>query len=232
MPVIAIPLLFPILRDEDDFEDLCVDLLRIYWQRPGLERFGRRGQRQYGIDILDLGGQSPLHAAQCKLREYGKELSPDTISAEVNDARKYRPALGKYAILTTAKVSTKAQTRVLEINRVHREEGAFEVELLAWDKLCELLQLNETVREKFFGTAAITPTSRVGQTLVIGGNESFVLVPGQIESPAGSRIDEARDALRRREFQVALLLLNRILENSSGPPLTDFDRISAAGRRA
>jgi hypothetical protein len=27
--------------------------------------------------------------------------------------------------------------------------GAFEVELLTWDKLCELLQLHETVRETF-----------------------------------------------------------------------------------
>jgi hypothetical protein len=156
MPVIAIPLLFPIPTDEDDFEDLCVDLLRICWNRPRLERFGRRGQRQFGIDILDLGGQSPLHAAQCKLREYGKTLPSATISEEVNEARKFQPALGKYGILTTAKVSTQAQTRILEINRAHREAGVFEVELLTWDKLCELLQLHETVRETFYGSIVIT----------------------------------------------------------------------------
>lgn len=90
MPAIGIPLLFPILRDEDDFEDLCRDLLRTYWKRPSLERFGRKGQRQYGIDILDLGGVFPLHAAQCKLREYGGVLSAATISAEVGEARKFQ----------------------------------------------------------------------------------------------------------------------------------------------
>jgi hypothetical protein len=124
-----------------------------------LERFGRRGQRQFGIDILDLGGQSPIHAAQCKLREYGKTLSPTTISEEVNEARKFQPALGKYGIVTTAKVSTQAQTRILEISQAHREAGAFEVELLTWDKLCELLQLNETVRATFYGSIVIAPES-------------------------------------------------------------------------
>src|SRR5689334_21670861 len=119
MPAIGIPLLFPVLQDEDDFEDLCRDLLRSHWKRPGLERFGRKGQRQYGIDILDLGGVSPLHAAQCKLREYGAVLSPAAISAEVEEARKFRPALGKFGILTTVKISTQSQTRILEINQAH-----------------------------------------------------------------------------------------------------------------
>jgi tetratricopeptide (TPR) repeat protein len=229
MFAIGIPLLFPILRDEDDFEDLCRDLLRTYWKRPGLERFGRKGQRQYGIDILDLGGVSPLHAAQCKLREYGTVLSPATISEEVGEARKFQPALGRYGILTTAKISTQAQTRILEINQAHIEEGSFEVELLAWDKLCELLQLNDEVREKFYGSIVITPTSRVGQTLIPNANELRPRASENSGSPISSQIDEARDALRRHDFQIALLLLNRILENSTAASLTDFEhfRISS-----
>lgn len=86
MQKIAIPILFPMPTGADDFEDLCVDILKLYWNRPGLERYGTRGQRQNGVDILDLGGLNPLHAAQCKLREYGKTLSPTTIEEEVNDA--------------------------------------------------------------------------------------------------------------------------------------------------
>ncbi len=229
MPVIPIPLLFPIPTDEDDFEDLCLELLRIYWNRPGLARFGSRGQRQFGIDILDLGGQPPLHAAQCKLREYGKTLSPATISEEVNDARKFQPALGKYGILTTAKVSTQAQTRILEINQAHREAGVFEVELLMWDKLCELLQLNETVRATFYGSIVITPTSRVGQGLIPTASEPSLIVTEASGSPISSEIDDARDAIRRHDFQIALLLLNRILEGASAKSLTDFEhfRISS-----
>jgi len=27
--------------------------------------FGKRGERQYGIDLLDLSGETPVFAAQC-----------------------------------------------------------------------------------------------------------------------------------------------------------------------
>jgi hypothetical protein len=134
MQNIPISVLFPIPTDEDDFEDLCVDILRIYWNRPGLERYGSRGQRQNGVDILDLGGVNPLHAAQCKLRELGKKLSPTTIEEEVTDALGFEFPIGKYGILTTAKVTTQAQKKVLEINQRHREAGLFEVELFPWGR--------------------------------------------------------------------------------------------------
>ena len=119
MPVIPIPLLFPIPTDEDDFEDLCVDLLREFTGIGlGWSVLGGEGQRQFGIDILDLGGQSPLHAAQCKLREYGKTLSPTTISEEVNEARKFQPALWEIWDCDDGKgLHPKAQTRILEINQ-------------------------------------------------------------------------------------------------------------------
>src|SRR5258708_36429546 len=119
MPSIPVPLQFPILADADDFEDLCVDLLRLYWERPRMDRFGVRGERQFGIDILDMGGMTPLHAGQCKLRELGKKLSPREISDEVDKARTFSLKLGKYGILTTAKVSTQAHTRITEINQRH-----------------------------------------------------------------------------------------------------------------
>jgi tetratricopeptide (TPR) repeat protein len=224
MPRIPIPLLFPILTDADDFEDLCVDLLRLYWNRPRLERFGRRGERQFGIDILDIGGISPLHAAQCKLREYGKTLYPKTISEEVAEARKFTPSLGKYGILTTAKVSTPAQTRILEINQNHRELGLFEVELLTWDKLCGLLQTYDAVREVFYGSIAITATSRFGRTLPLPPQESSHEMVVGCESSVTADIDAARDAIRRHEFQIALLLLNRIQERDDHAAITNFQR--------
>src|ERR1035441_545240 len=162
MQQIPIPVLFPIPTDDDDFEDLCVDILRIYWGRPGLERYGAKGQRQNGVDILDLGGMDPLHAAQCKLREFGKKLLPTTIEEEVADALGFEFRIGKYGILTTAKVSTQAQQKVLEINQRHRQAGLFEVELLPWGKLCRLIQTYDEVRRTYFELTVVTADSRIG----------------------------------------------------------------------
>jgi hypothetical protein len=36
--------------NEDIFEELCLALLKQHWVKPRLERFGRRGERQNGVE--------------------------------------------------------------------------------------------------------------------------------------------------------------------------------------
>jgi hypothetical protein len=86
-----IPQRFAIPTNDDDFEKLCRDILRLHWSCPGLEIFGKRGERQFGIDLLDLSGKDPLYAAQCKLKEEHKNLPPADIEAEVNEAKLFTP---------------------------------------------------------------------------------------------------------------------------------------------
>jgi hypothetical protein len=224
MQNIPIPVLFPIPTDEDDFEDLCVDILRIYWNRPGLERYGSRGQRQNGVDIFDLGGVNPLHAAQCKLREFGKKLSPTTIEEEVTDALGFEFSIGKYGILTTAKVTTQAQKKVLEINRRHREAGLFEVELLTWGKLCRLIQTYDNVRKAYFELTVITVDSRIGSKSPIVEEQFREASVVNMALNLTSAIDEARDAITKWDFQVGLLLLNRIRQREDFGAASDHDK--------
>jgi hypothetical protein len=56
------------------FEKLCLALLKEYWSRRGLERFAKKGEEQFGVDIFDTLGESPLYGAQCKLKEQRKPL--------------------------------------------------------------------------------------------------------------------------------------------------------------
>ena len=88
-----------------------------------LDIFGKRGEGQHGIDLLDLSGQEPVYAAQCKLKEERKSSAPAEIQAEVDKARSFPSPLGKYAILTTGKVSTQSQQRIMKINQSHRAPG-------------------------------------------------------------------------------------------------------------
>jgi len=80
----AIRLNFQPPANEHEFEQLCLRLFRAHWSCPTLELYARRGERQYGIDIIDLGGSIPLRAAQCKCIEPWKTLSPAEIEEEVN----------------------------------------------------------------------------------------------------------------------------------------------------
>jgi hypothetical protein len=54
-----------------------------------------------GIDILEVGGELPLYAAQCKLKAVGKTLSPAEIRGKVEKAKSFRPTIDYYAILAT-----------------------------------------------------------------------------------------------------------------------------------
>jgi tetratricopeptide (TPR) repeat protein len=204
---------FSIPTNDDVFEEMCLQLLRLYWSRPGLEIFGKRGEHQYGIDILDVGGETPIYAAQCKLKEEHKTLPPADIQEEVDKAEQFRPPLGKYAILTTAKVSAQAQRKVREINQSHKATGLFEVELFTWERLCSLLQQYTAVQEQFYGEIALGRATRMEAQLVTikDGVQSLTT---KIEGDAvDSEINEARDYIGRREFQLATLLLNRVQRN-------------------
>jgi tetratricopeptide (TPR) repeat protein len=198
---------------------MCLRLLRLYWSRPGLELFGKRGERQFGIDILDVGGEIPIYAAQCKLKEEHKSLPPTEIQNEVDEAKKFTPPLGKYAILTTAKVSTQAQRKVREINQSHKAQGLFELEVLNWDRLCPLLQQYTEVQEHFYGDLPVVQAKRIETQLVAikGGLQSLT---SRTEGDAvDDELNEARDCIGKREFQFATFLLNRV-QRRRGQDLT------------
>jgi tetratricopeptide (TPR) repeat protein len=204
---------FPIPTNDDDFEKLCLHLLRHHWSRPGLEIFGKRGERQFGIDILDVGGQTPVYAAQCKLREEHKSLAPSEIQAEVDEAKKFTPPLGKYAILTTAKISALSQRRVREINQSHKQQGLFEVELLTWDQLSSLLQQYSDVQEAFYGHIPVDRAIRMEANLLVIKDGVQSLTSRADGDSLDAQINEARDCIAKREFQLATFLLNRIQRN-------------------
>ena len=83
----------------------------------GLERYGRRGERQDEVDLLDLAGVEPLCGVQCKHHEAWKTLPPAELQGEVDKALCFPKPLGRFILLTTAKKSAATQLRVPEIQR-------------------------------------------------------------------------------------------------------------------
>ncbi len=152
-------------KDEDAFEQLCLKLFRRKWKAPGLAQYGKRGERQHGIDLVDTQAQQPRRAAQCKLHEPHKTISPTDIESEVNKARQAPFKLDLYTIATSAKPSTQAQRKVLEINEKHRAEGSFLVELLHWRDLEDLLDEYADVREELYGGLDAEQVARISGEL-------------------------------------------------------------------
>ncbi len=118
---------FPQQSNEDDFELFCLRFLRELWKCPTLQQYGKRGERQHWIDLIDEAGIPPLRAVQSKHHEPDKTIPPTEIEAEVGKALGSGLPLDEYYILTTARKTTQGQNAIIRINREHAAAGRFKV---------------------------------------------------------------------------------------------------------
>jgi len=145
---------FPYLNEGKDFEKFCLELLRRDWSCPTLDLYGRTGQGQYGIDIIDTSGTHPLRAVQCKYVAPHRVLRAEKLRAEVDKARTFRPKIGEYWILTTSKEDTCLRDALLEINQEHKKKKLFIVRVQGQYDLERLIERHPGVLEQFLKSTA------------------------------------------------------------------------------
>ncbi len=143
-----------------DFELLCLRLLQAEWNSPHLQLYGRLGEAQDGVDIIDPVGQIPRRAAQCKLANEDLQIRMAMIRTEVEKVKAFK-GLNEYWILTTGKRSTNLQKRLIQLNQEQRRAGEFSVHVLAWEDLEGLLHKHSRVRDEFY---PISPTGAYAAT--------------------------------------------------------------------
>jgi tetratricopeptide (TPR) repeat protein len=197
-----------------DFQRLALRVLQKRWQCPELELFGRPGEGQYGVDILDVSGKSPLRAGQCK--RYDRAPAEADIRSEVEKAKTFPRPLDFYAILTTAKKSTASQLAVLKINDEHRSVGLFTVALITWDDINDFLNENSDVADEFYGGIGAQAATRMENKLdeTLETVRTFSQAPANQGPPTAydDQIDEARRYLNDHEYTLARFLLQRLRE--------------------
>jgi hypothetical protein len=144
---------YPPPRSWDQFEELCADIFQSTWRDPALVRHGRAGQRQRGVDIVARSGAIYPIGLQCKRREKWpvKKLTTAELNAEVKEAKKFKPTLKAFYILTTAPDDAKLQAHVRELNKRHEQAGLFEVVVLGWKEIVRRATLDPIVANKHFG---------------------------------------------------------------------------------
>lgn len=162
----------PIPKSGDEFEDICVDLLKRRWGDPYVNRHGRSGQKQHGVDIYGKpvhlkGCGSEIAAAQCKRV---KVLTEAKIKKEIQRATEFDPKPEEYLILTTMKRDAKLQkyvrTQTWSINRV---------EIMFWEDLSNWLAESDKLLKKHFPQWFQPKTSKddVIQMLVNANPDDF-----------------------------------------------------------
>src|SRR6266404_5856425 len=91
-------------RSWDQFEELCADTFQEEWQDSTLVRHGRAGQPQHGVDIVGRDGAIWPVGIQCKRKSVWpvSEVTTDELDEEVKKAKKFKPALKVFYLISTA----------------------------------------------------------------------------------------------------------------------------------
>jgi tetratricopeptide (TPR) repeat protein len=205
--------------NEADFELLCLRYLRHEWKCPGLQRFGKRGERQFGIDLIDPTGSQPIRAAQCKHHEMDKTIPFHEVEAEVEKAKQYPIPLQEYFLLTTARKTADLQTKLHALNLTHRQQGLFIVTVLTWQDIEERLsEIGEDIRDQIInGDTGRSAPDLLRMIRAIGTE-----VPprtGSDNNEIESHLDHVKELIDNHEHTLARTTLDRLERR-------DFDRMS------
>lgn len=128
-------------KDEDFFEDLCLDLWRSIYKNGDFQRNGRRGQSQNGVDIYGYDENKNLIGIQCKKKDQltNKKLTQSELEEEVKKAKKFNPPLNKYIVATSAVRDANIQEIARNLSKENLSNGLFSVHIYSWEEITYLL---------------------------------------------------------------------------------------------
>jgi hypothetical protein len=132
-----------------DFESLCSDLWAQEWNDHNVQRIGRIGQAQNGVDIcgrLNTGWVG----IQCKNIGADSVLSEKVIRDAVDEAKTFVPQLAQFLISTTGLKDAKLEALCRELTEQHTKLGFFSVAIFSWSDICMLLERHPAVARVHF----------------------------------------------------------------------------------
>ncbi|MCT4593326.1 MAG: hypothetical protein N4A57_03505 [Anaeromicrobium sp.] len=134
----------PEITDSFKFENLALDLYKRYLKR--IQKVGRPGLFQDGVDIYGYDENNHLIGIQCKVKskaEIGDKKFRTSflkeIKEEVNKAKNFSQELKEYIIMTTAPRDTFIQKEVIALDCENFHKSGFHIEIKFWDDISDML---------------------------------------------------------------------------------------------
>ena len=162
---------YPPPKTWQQFEELCADIYAADWSDPALQRYGRAGQAQHGVDIVARHGNRWPVGLQCRKKSQWPvvSFSMRELDEAVKDALKFRPPLQSFYVLTTAPVDAKLQAHARKITAQHQQKGLFNVNVVGWSEIVRRATLHGAVADKHFGPGGGAPRAPLLATWFASG---------------------------------------------------------------
>lgn len=154
-----------------EFETLARDALSQLWESPTLQKNGRGGQAQHGVDIYGPDYLGRPVGIQCK--RYSTPLTLDDVKTEIEAAEKFKGLLTTLYLATTTDHDSVLQQGVRLLSEGRAKKGEFAVGILFWEDIVRGLVLNPAVFRGHYPQvilphAADTAVDRLSAALELG----------------------------------------------------------------
>jgi hypothetical protein len=158
----------PLPKHWQEFETITRDAMAQKWKSPNLQKNGRGGQKQYGVDISGPDEIGRRVGIQCK--RYKSPLSLATVTDEVINAEKFGP-LSTLWIATTADYDAPLQQKVRTLSDQRVAQGKFAIGILFWEDIVDGLKLNPAIFKAHYPQVVLDTGASVSRERLIGALE-------------------------------------------------------------
>ena len=182
--------------DEQAFERASVVLWRGLLKDPNVQRNGRRGQRQNGVDLFGVRNGDPTHQVgmQCKLKGDGQVLTEDEVRDEVRKALTFKPALREYFVITTAPDDVVLQKLARELSAEQATKGRqILIYVWGWNTLEERISEDAAARKQF------DPDYGAFSEQILDETAKLVVLQGEARADMGAGFSRVEATLARVE---------------------------------
>lgn len=144
--------------NEDDWEEICLYLMQHLVLKNtnvqvAYQRYGRRGERQHGVDLVPITADIGVYA-QCKHKSMGV-LTANEIFEDLAKTESFPHKIQRFFVLTTSNRDTAVQNQFL-INQqpylYHNSKNpeGFPVHIIYWDNIQDISWLPIDALKRFF----------------------------------------------------------------------------------
>lgn len=203
----------PVPKHWQEFETITRDAIALKWKSPNLQKNGRAGQKQHGVDIWgpdEIGRRVGIQCKRCK-----PPLSFDTVTAEVGNAETFG-GLSTLWIATTGEHDAPLQQKVRTLSDKRVAQDKFAVGVLFWEDVVDGLKLNPAVLKAHYPQVVLETGSTADRERLIAALELgyygadlwayVILVYGEYGIMAQADPDEVIATLRLVEQRTSQLL--------------------------
>jgi hypothetical protein len=219
----------PVPSNWQDFETIVRDAQAQRWKSTTLQKNGRSGQQQQGVDIYGPDDSGRPVGIQCK--RYKDPLRLKDITVEIESAENFNGHLNTLFLATTTDYDAKLQQQVRLLSETRVAQDKFAIGLLFWDDIVSGLLLNPAVFRAHYPQIALQHSAVIDKERQIAALELgyfgsdlweyVILVHGELGWMAQADPDELIATLRILERRSQQMLTRE----DAGPILVSLAKV-------